>query len=500
MKAPLLGRGLAILLGLVTVIIGAALLTTDCPAVTSLTVSPETYTLDHRATRVTVQADTRAPGSRLVFDIYIDADGDGTLDPGDARFMSFSVADGQVPHLGNTSFWHDEDGATNSFVKATLAANGEWRFSGDLILKAIDEDSSTATASFRALQDASYPCLVTGQVQLDGSPAAWAIVFIEHEADPSGASRDFSDANGMFHLRVKYPGTYTVLAYGAGISKFDQGSAQPVKVLEGTNDLQQPLVLFPGNRAISGKVFASDTGEGLRGIVVLGGSCAVVTDDDGNYTLVAEDGEWEVRAELGHMYGLGYVPQEPLSVTVSGSDMPGIDLLCHRATTLIKGTIRDANTQEALQGYEVMLWGPGDGMRSGGYSGADGSYAAGVVAGDWTVESSGHILFYTDYVEPPSQHVHAPAQGAVPGIDFALDRFAVQSVRRSGQWLELCWTAERGAVYRIEWSPDLFAWCEVPDPVIDGLWIDDGTAPGMNGSPGDPNVRERLYTVKREWE
>ena len=296
--------------GLALAIAAAALPTEYSLAVTSLSVSPTTYTLGDVATPVTLRADTDDEGNSLVFDICIDLDADGTLDPEDSRFMSFSVADGQTPHLGNTTFWYDEDGAKNSSVEATLAANGSWQFGGDFIVKATDEDSSSATASLAVAQDGSYPCVVTGQVELDdGSPAAWAIVFIEHEADPSGVSREFRDANGTVNLRVKFPGTYTVLAFGTGISKFAEGSTQTIEVLEGTNDLQQPLVLFQGSLTISGKVSASDTGEGLPGVTVLGTSensaSAGVTDDDGNYTLAAADGQWEVRAELGYSMGIG---------------------------------------------------------------------------------------------------------------------------------------------------------------------------------------------------
>lgn len=505
--------------GLALAIAAVAFPTKHSLAVTSLSVSPSTYTLGDVTTPVTFQANCAAPGNKLVFDIYIDLDADGTLDPHDPRFVSFSVADGQVHHLPNASFWQDEDGVTNSSVKATLTANGSWCFGGDFIVKAIDQDSSSATASFRVLQDASHPCLVNGQVRLDDSPAAWAIVFIEHEADPSGVSRDMASADGTFELRVKFPGTYTVLAFGPGISKFAEGSAQTVEVFEGTNDLQQPLVLSRGNRTISGKVLPSDTGEGLGGVVVIGGSencaSAAVTDDDGDYALAVEEGEWEVRAELGHMYGLGYVPQEPRSANVSGENVGGIDVLCHRATTLIQGTIRDANSHEALQGCDIMAWGSGNGMQGGGYSGADGTYAVGVVEGDWIVEFGGHRLFHTAYVNPPGQLVHAPAEGTVSDIDFALERFAVLSVGWSGQWaggLDLRWTAERGATYRVFWSPgplgNGMTPYEVPNAQQDMrqeantmIWTDKGTSPGMDGlAPGDPVVRHRFYRVKREWE
>jgi hypothetical protein len=520
MRKGLASQTLRTFPALALAIAAAALPTNDSLAVTSLSVSPTTYTLGDVTAPVTVQANTAAAGNELTFDVYIDVDGDGTLDPEDPLFMSFSAADGQTPHLGNKSFWHDEDGATNSSVKGTLAANGSWRFGGDFIVKVTDEDSSWATASLAVTQDGSYPCVVPGQVELDdGSPAAWAIVFIEHAADPSGVARDMASADGTFELRVKFPGTYTVLAFGPGISKFAEGSAQTIEVLEGTNELQQPLVLFRGNRTISGKVLPSDTGEGLGGVVVIGGSencaSAAVTDDDGDYALAVEDGEWEVRAELGHMYGLGYVPQEPRPAIVSGTDVQDVDLLCHRATTLIKGTITDANTQEAVQGCDIMVWGSGDGMQGGGYSGTDGTYAIGVVAGDWIVQFDGHRLFHTGYVYPPSQLVHAPAEGTVWDVDFALERFAVLGVGWTGQWpggLDLRWTAERGATYRVFWSPGPLgtgtSWHEVPNAQQDMrqegnsmIWTDKGTAPGMNGSPpGDPDIRQRFYRVKREWE
>jgi len=424
------GRPIAFL-GLLFAIASAALTTKDCLAVTTVTVSPSTYTLGDVATPVTVEADTAAAGNELIFDVYIDVDGDGNLDPEDARWMSFPVADGQAPHLGNKGFWHDEDGATNSSVKAALIVNGFWWwFSGHFIVKVTDEDSSWAIASFTVVQDSSYPCVVTGQVQLGGSPAGGAIVAIMDLAADAMVSMHFADADGRFELRVKSPGSYAVFPFQPGsVTNFGEGSGQMIQVSEGSNPLSAPLVLFAGNRTISGKVFASDTGEGFRGMLVMGWledgenlQSVGVTDDDGSYTLNVMDGGWEVGPMPEHISRLGYVCPTAAFVTVSGSDEQGIDLSCPRVTTLITGTVKDAQTQEGLQG--IVVWAElGDWEAEAvGCSGPDGSYAIGVIEGDWEVEVDEDRLYGTAYAPPPRQRVSAPASGKVPDMDFLLEK------------------------------------------------------------------------------
>jgi len=419
------------LVGFVLAVAFVALPARDCSAVTTVTVTPSTYTLGDVATPVTVQADTDAAGNTLVFDVHFDLDGDGTLDPEDERFMSFEISDGQTPHLDNPGFWHDEDGATNSSVKATLIANGAWLFSGHFIVKATDEDSSTATGSFTVEQDSSFPCVVTGEVQLGGSAAGGAVVGIQDMATGGMASMAVTAADGTFELRIKSPGGYGVLALRPGaVTKEEEegGSAQMVQVSEGSNPLSQPLVLFPGDRTISGKVFASDTGEGFRGTLVIGETedgedllSFAVTDHDGNYSLPVMDGQWGISPWPEDISRLGYVTPY-VWVPVSGSDAQGIDLSCPKATTLIRGTVKDKDTGQGLQGIPVWAELGRDGPEAVGCSGPDGSYVVGVVEGRWEVDVDEESLYGTGYARPPYQHVTAPASGTVSGIDFLLEK------------------------------------------------------------------------------
>ncbi len=428
-RFPLIGRRLSILLGLVS-LIAAALVQNVCLATTTVTVSPPTWTLEDATTPVTVQANTAAPGNELTFDVYMDVDGDGTLDPEDARFMSFEIADGEPPHLGNEYYWHDEDHATNSSVTATLTLNGDWLFSGHFIVKVTDQNSSSAAASFTVVQDSSYPCVVTGQVQLGGSPAGGAIVQPMDMSAYNELGMATTGPDGSFELRLESPGEYVLSAMVLGsVSNFEEGSARVIEVSDGSNPLPAPLVVFDGNRSISGKVFDSNSAKGIPGMIVLGWTdeetlfSLDVTDDDGNYTLVVVDGEWEeISVEEGQISRFGYLFPEHRSVTVSGKDEENIGLLCERATTLITGTVKDAETMEGLQGYEIWAEVEGDGPETYTYSNADGSYKVGVIEADWWVYVDEDSLIGTGYAKPQKALVHAPASGTVVGVDFLLQR------------------------------------------------------------------------------
>jgi len=417
---------------LIVAVVAVALPTRDSLAVATVTVSPSTYTLGDVATPVVVQANTAAAGNELVFDVYIDIDGDKNLDPEDGRFISFEIADGQAPHLGNPGFWHDEDGVVNSSVKATLVANGAWSPSGHFIVKVTDKNLSSASASFTVNQNSSYLCIVRGEVQLEGAAAAGgSVVQIIDAVTDREVSFAVAGADGSLELRVESPGEYGIIAMRPdSVTKFEEGSAVMIEVLEGTNSLAVPLVLFPGSRTISGKVFCSETGEGFRGLLVFGEAESFfslgVTDDSGNYTLNVVDGAWEwICPDQDVVSRLGYVPPEGRSVTVAGSDAEAMDLACQRATTLIKGTVKDADTQQALQGYRVrgkLSDGGVEEVEVGVYTGVDGGYAIGVVKGDWAVNVDRDSLIGTGYARPRDRPVTAPASGTVSGVDFLLEK------------------------------------------------------------------------------
>ncbi|NQT82506.1 hypothetical protein HQ563_05760 [bacterium] len=424
------GRHIAFL-GLLFAIASAALTTKDCLAVTTVTVTPSTFTLGDVATPVTVQADTTAAGTELIFDVYIDVDGDGVLDPEDGRFQGFEIVDGQVPHLGNGYYWHDEDGATNSSISATLTVYGLWLFSGDFIIKVSDDDSSTASTSFTVEQNSSHPCVITGDVEFEGSPAGGAIVLLVDMDIDEDISRDVAGPDGTFELRAESPGEYGVYSVQVGaVTKYEEGSSQMITVSEGTNTLPDPLVLFSGDRTISGRVFASDTGEGFPGALIFAGAeglfALTVTDDDGKYGVTVVDGVWdEVAVNEDQICRLGYVSAEERSITVSGSNVEGVGFLCRRATTLITGTVKDAETQQGLVGISVYAeeaTGEDDGAFAIAYTGADGSYKLGVIEGQWWVDLEEDRLIGTGYADPPGQSVNAPASGTVSGIDFLLEK------------------------------------------------------------------------------
>ncbi len=403
---------------------------TNCFAVTAVTVSPSTYTLGDVATVVLVQANTAAAGNTLVFDVYIDADGDKSIDPEDWRFSSFEIADGQAPHLGNADYWHDEDSAKNSSVKATLAANGSWWFSGHFIVKVTDANASTAKAAFTVIQDTANPCVVSGEVLLEGSPAGGAIIQVVDVATGNERVTVVTEGDGTFEFRIKSPGDYSVQAFlPDAVSKYEEGSAQELTVSEGDNSLLEPLVVFAGDRTISGRVTASDSGDGFRGVLVFGGEeelfTLTATDDNGYYSLAVVDGDWSVSALSEQIGRFGYLPPERRSVTVSGSDVSGIGLSCPRATTLISGNVKDSQTQQGLQGYSVYAKvqdGDEDQEDLIAYTAADGSYKIGVVQGQWLVDLEEDRLIGTGYADPPTQTVSAPASGTVSGIDFLLEK------------------------------------------------------------------------------
>ncbi len=421
-------RSVITYLALAAALFAVGLSTTDCLAVTTVTVTPSVFILGDETAVVTLQADTASPGNALTFDVCIDIDGDGNLDPEDGRFQSFEIADGQAPHLGNEFYWHDADGAVNASVRAVLSQYRSWWLSGSFIVKVTDENASTSTAGFTVSQDASFSCVIAGEVQYEGAPAAGAILNLIHMATDRDVAMTIADANGQFELRTESPGEYAVIAMRLdAVTKFEEGSGQIVAVSDGTTVLPDPLVVFPGNRTISGKAYASDTLDGFPGTLVVGEAreflAVTVTDDDGNYLLNVVSGEWgEITPEMDAVSRLGYIAA-PRSVTVSTQNVQNFDLPCERTTTLITGTVKDGDTQQGLSGIGLFAEEPdgdGDGVEVIGFSREGGVYKFGVVEGTWWVRIEEDQVLALGYAPAPGQLVNAPASGTVSGIDFLL--------------------------------------------------------------------------------
>lgn len=411
----------------------AAVCSSSCLAATTVTVTPSSWTFGDPDAVVTMQANTAASGNNLAFDIHADVDGDGVIDPEDIRIMSLEIADGEQPHLGNEFYWHDEDGELNSSVTATLTAYGYWEdslFAGDFVVKVTDEDSSSDTAAFSVTQNTAYPCVITGTVQKEGTAVPGAIVLVLDWAADLDVAMGIAEADGSFELRVQSPGAYGIYAVGIGsVSKLEEGSGQLLSVSSGSNPLPQPLVVFPGNRTISGRVFADDSGEGMPGLLVIGEAeefiSVTFTNDEGDYSLAAVDGDWGIiSVDQGQVTRLGYVQAAYRAVTVSGSNVEGIGLMCKKATTLISGTVKDGETQETLEGVSLFAEEPrngdGESIEVYSYSLGGGVYKIGVVEGDWWVGIDQDRLLGTGYAPPPGQLVTAPASGTVAPIDFVL--------------------------------------------------------------------------------
>ena len=88
----------------------------------SLTVNPPLVMNDY-AGQVSLTISGLTPGKTVLVERFIDANGNGVVDAGDALTFSFKVTDGQVPLIGgvrNPNVPGDDDGATNGSIRVDL--------------------------------------------------------------------------------------------------------------------------------------------------------------------------------------------------------------------------------------------------------------------------------------------------------------------------------------------------------------------------------------------
>ena len=125
----------------------------------------------------------------------------------------------------------------------------------------------------------------------------------------------------------------------------------------------------------------------------------VVADATGHFTVNAPVGSYQIAAlKAGYVTNFATAPVVPLTAGAT----PTQDLQVTAATRSISGKIADVDTGAGLGGVQLFV-GTDSGLVAIGSSNADGTYAAAVTAGVWTIEASNFSLNHLGYLSFSSQ-------------------------------------------------------------------------------------------------
>ncbi len=373
----------------------------------SLTVTPAVVMNDY-AGKVSLTISGLASGRTVLVERFLDANGNGVVDAGDALNFSFKVTDGQLPIIGgvrNPNVPGDDDGTTNGSIRVDLPSpNLDTVFSSGTakyIFRISDPQNSfgPVTATFE-VQPHVQPQGVSGKITAasGGAPLPGALVALSVSGGLAIAGA-VTDANGNYTFNTA-PGSYHVFVLTNGFVTDQAGGAVTVNANQfATRD----LALASAGFTISGKLSDESGGAGIGGVFVSAESqtdslfAGGFSDANGNYSFAVTAGQWKVTPLENQLARVGYVRgQRPITNTASsGADTIGFSL--PKATALIYGMVTDS-ANNPVTGMRMKADDLDIVQRAEGFSfSPNGNYATGVVSGTWSVGPDGDALAARGY-------------------------------------------------------------------------------------------------------
>lgn len=181
---------------------------------------------------------------------------------------------------------------------------------------------------------------IRGAVTVDGLvPLVGAVV-------EAGPQKTMSDAGGRYSIPVA-PGVYAVTARKEGYL-----DPQPIEVTVAPGqDVQGVNFVLPPNASVlKGRVLYGAGVAGARVNAVGPGQQSTVSDDNGFYTLGVEPGVWTLTAQKP-----GFV-SETITVQVGQAQvLEGRNIRLSRAVALLRGTLADASSHQAIPSASILV-------------------------------------------------------------------------------------------------------------------------------------------------
>ena len=394
----------------------------------SLTVNPPQVMNDYVG-QVSLTISGLTPGKSVLVERFIDANGNGVVDAGDALTFSFKVTDGQVPLLGgvrNPNVPGDDDGATNGSIRVDLPFPNVDQVVGSAAVQFIFRVSdpqnafSPVTATFD-VQQRVQPQGVSGRITAaaGGAPLAGAFVLL---APPNGnpIAAVLTDTNGNYSFNSP-PGAYTVFVINNSfVSDLTAGAVTVIANQFATRN----LALASAGFTISGKISDSSSGVGIAGVLVVADdatnnfNAGALSDANGNYSFSVTAGRWRVTPFQSQLAEVGYVGGQKVTINTTANGAVTIDFPVPKAKALIYGTVKDG-ANNPVTGVRVQA-NKGNLYRADGFTfSPNANYATGVVAGTWSVGPDADDLAARGYTRGTGSQVTIDA-GQAQQVNFVV--------------------------------------------------------------------------------
>ena len=297
-------------------------------------------------------------GSTVLIQKFADYNGNGVVDSNDLMVQSFTVTDNSATVIGgvtNTSVPGDSDPSNGNIkIKLNAANNGLLPGATGKFIYKLTVLSNSFSPAYQSLTvspttNAGYGT-VTGQIKSGGSPVPNAFILVATPPNNGSgfvsAGGTFADANGDFTVKV-VPGTYVAAGFKSNYVANLNSATSFVVTAGGT--VSNNLTLQPATESISGRLFDTNSNAGLAGVLVAATDSnydfvAGFTDSNGDYTLPAINGNWNMEGNERALGMLGYLSLQGSarpSFVVNNSPVTGVNMGFQKATAMIYGRVLD---------------------------------------------------------------------------------------------------------------------------------------------------------------
>ncbi len=378
--------------------------TVQSHAAVTVTLTPSTVSNTYSGT-IALQITGLTNGEAVVVQKFLDANGNGSVDPGETLWQAFKLTDGHAAAyldgattVTNLNVPADTDTVAGQITAAlNLAQSGfEQTISGKYLYVVTSPFGNFAPlTNSLTITNFLYAQAISGSVIANGTnvPGAAVLLFqpVGNNLNPEGGA--VADNSGNYQIPA-LPGNYVLVPFKSNFVA-NAGIAQ-VTLNAGVN-LSSNLFLISADRTISGSfVDASNSAVGLPGALVPvesqnGLLTIAFTDTNGNFNAGVTSDSWKVElsdpAAAFHNY---LRPQNKIHADATAGSVSGITINLPKASALFYGKVKDGSNQP-LAGISFSSSDNVGNFEQSITSAADGTYFAGAF-GDgntpWNIQTS----------------------------------------------------------------------------------------------------------------
>jgi hypothetical protein len=371
----------------------------------TVSVSPNTVSDDY-ASLMSLEVNGVAVGKPVLFEKFLDANGNGVIDDGDLLCQSISITDGTAFSVAGIPFPMvpgDEDYQANGQIFGSIDYKSQSdlnRLTAGYITRVTDslDQFRSIVLPMHVLPRESAQKIV-GQVTSGGLTVDNALVFYSSPPNTNWIGGVVSDSTGHYEISCQ-PGVYAVFAFKDGfVGNLDW---PPWAVVSpGQNAIVNPGLLA-ADRLIQGTIGDATTGLGGQQLIAKspeGWAAITASDSQGNFKLsvLAATNTLQFSSKGLSMTGCLGLKSSPVVNTYTG-DVSGLAISLARPDAVLFGTIKDA-LLKPIPGITInasaidLPW-----SSASARSDFSGFYAIGITAGDWTAGPNPIDLLHSNYV------------------------------------------------------------------------------------------------------